>query len=157
MNERRLYVSKITALLLVLALVMFATACKKKVPPPPPPPPPVVTTPPPTPPPAARPAINNFAAEPTTIERGQASTLSWSISNATDMTISAGIGAVQSQGQRQVFPNATTTYTLTASGPGGMDTRSVTVTVTTPPPPPPPPPPALPTLSSTELLERQAQ
>ena len=46
------------------------------------------------------------------------------------MNISAGIGAVQSQGQRQVFPNATTTYTLTARGPGGMDMRSVTVTVT---------------------------
>src|SRR6202162_2356880 len=99
MNERRLYVSKIAALLLVLALVVFALACKKKVPPPPPPPPPVVNPPtPPPPPPAARPAINNFAAEPSTIERGQASTLSWSIGNATDMTISAGIGAVQSQG-----------------------------------------------------------
>jgi len=159
MNERRPYVSKIAALLLVLALVVFASACKKKVPPPPPPPPPpVVNAPaPPTQPPAARPAINNFRAEPSTIERGQASTLSWSISNATDMTISAGIGAVQSQGQRQVFPNATTAYTLTARGPGGMDMRSVTVTVTTPPPPPPPPPPAPPSLSSTELLERQAQ
>jgi len=157
MNERRLYVSKIATLLLVFALVVFATACKKKVPPPPPPPPPAVTPTPPPPPPAARPAINNFSAEPSTIERGQASTLSWSISNATDMTISAGIGAIQSQGQRQVFPNATTTYTLTASGPGGMDTRSVTVTVTTPPPPPPPPPPSQPTLSSTEVLERQGR
>src|SRR5579864_9718055 len=157
MNERRLYVSKIAALLLVLALVLFASSCKKKVPPPPPPPPPVVNPPPAPPPPAARPTINNFAAEPSTIERGQASTLSWSISNATDMTISAGIGAVQSQGQRQVFPNATTTYTLTARGPGGMDMRSATVTVSTPPPPPPPAPPAPPSLSSTELLERQAQ
>jgi peptidoglycan-associated lipoprotein len=159
MNERRLYVSKIAALLLVLALVVFASACKKKVPPPPPPPPPVVNPPtPPPPPPAARPAINNFTAEPSTIERGQASTLSWSISNATDMTISAGIGAVQSQGQRQVFPNATTTYTLTARGPGGMDMRSATVTVSTPPPPPPPPPPpSQPTLSSTEVLEKQGR
>ena len=159
MNERRLYVSKIAALLLVLALVMFASACKKKVPPPPPPPPPPVVNPPPAPPPpAARPVINNFTAEPSTIERGQASTLAWSISNATDMTISAGIGAVQSQGQRQVFPNATTTYTLTARGPGGaMDMRSATVTVSTPPAPPPPPPTAPPSLSSTELLERQAQ
>jgi len=157
MNERRLYVSKIVMLLLVLSLVLFAAACKKKVPPPPPPPPPVVTPPAPPPPPPARATINSFTAEPSTIERGQSSTLSWSISNATDMNISAGIGAVQSQGQRQVFPNATTTYTLTARGPGGMDTRSVTVTVSTPPPPPPPPPAAPPTLSSTELLERQAQ
>ncbi len=157
MNERRVYTSKIGALLLVLALVLFASGCKKKVPPPPPPPPPppVVTPPPPAP---ARPVINNFAAEPSTIERGQSSTLSWSVSNATDMTISGGIGAVQSQGQRQVFPNATTTYTLNVSGPGGMDMRSATVTVTTPPPPPPAaPPPSAPTLSSAEMLQQQAQ
>ncbi len=109
------------------------------------------------PPPPARPAINNFSAEPSTIERGQSSTLSWSISNATDMSIDRGIGAVQSQGQRQVFPNATTTYTLSVSGPGGMDTRSVTVTVGTPPPPPPPPATAPPTLSSTETLQQQGQ
>jgi len=157
MTERRPYMSRIATLLLVLALVVFASSCKKKVPPPPPPPPPppVVTPPPPAP---ARPAINNFTAEPANIERGQASTLSWSISNATDMSIDRGVGAVMSTGNRQVFPNATTTYTLSASGPGGMAMRSVTVTVSTPPPPPPSAPPsAPPTLSSTEALQQQGQ
>ena len=156
MNERRLYMSKIKALLLVLALVVVVSACKKKVPPPPPPPPPppVVA---PAPPPAARAVINSFTAEPSTVERGQSSTLAWSISNATDMSIDRGIGAVMSQGQRQVFPTATTTYTLTASGPGGMDTRSVTVTVSTPPPPPPATPTAPPTISSNEMLQQQGQ
>lgn len=155
MTRTRLRVPKAGALLLVLALVLFAAGCKKKVPPPPPPPPPAAApeAPRPTPP---RAAINSFTAEPSTIERGQSSTLSWSINNATDMSIDNGVGAVQSQGQRQVFPTATTTYTLSASGPGGMDTRSVTVTVSTPPPPPPPPPSA-PTLSSTDMLQQQAQ
>lgn len=155
MSERRMHVPKIGALLLLLALVIFAAGCKKKVAPPPPPPPPAPASeaPRPTPP---RVVINNFTAEPSTIERGQSSTLSWSISNATDMSIDNGIGAVQSQGQRQIFPTATTTYTLSVSGPGGMDTRSVTVTVSTPPPPPPPPPTA-PTLSSSEMLQQQAQ
>src|ERR1700682_3898390 len=96
---------RIIAVLFALVLLACASGCKKKVPPPPPPPPPTTTTPT-TPSTPQRPAINSFTAEPSTIERGQAATLSWSISNATDMTISGGIGAVQSQGQRQVFPNA---------------------------------------------------
>jgi peptidoglycan-associated lipoprotein len=104
-----------------------------------------------------RPTINNFTAEPSTIERGQSSTLSWSISNATDMSINSGIGAVQSQGQRQVFPTNTTTYALTVRGPGGTDSRSVTVTVSTAPAPPPPVAPNTPRLSSQDMLAQQAQ
>ena len=72
------------------------------------------------------------------------------------MNIDQGVGAVQSQGNRQVFPNNSTTYTLTANGPGGTDSRSVTVTVTTAPPPPPAPPSG-PRLSSNELLQQQGQ
>jgi len=144
-----------SAVLLALVLLAFASGCKKKVPPPPPPPPPPQQEAPPPPRPSA-PTINSFTAEPSSIERGQSSTLSWNISNATDMSISQGIGAVQSQGQRQVFPTNTTTYSLTVRGPGGNDSRSVTVSVTTPPPPPPPPPPA-PRLSSQDMLAQQAQ
>jgi len=72
------------------------------------------------------------------------------------MSIDQGVGAVQSTGTRQVFPNNSTTYTLTASGPGGSDSRSVTVSVSTPEPPPPPGNTG-PRLSSTELLQQQAQ
>jgi peptidoglycan-associated lipoprotein len=99
--------------------------------------------------------INSFTAEPSTVEAGQSSTLRWSISNATDMTVDQGVGAVQSNGMRQVFPRSSTTYTLTARGPGGMDSRSVTVEVTSAPPPPPPP--STPRLSSADLLQQQAQ
>ena len=52
----------------------------------------------------AAPVINSFTAEPSTIEAGQSSTLRWSITGATDMSIDHGVGAVQSTGQRQVFP-----------------------------------------------------
>jgi peptidoglycan-associated lipoprotein len=140
----------------VTVLLMSAAACKKKAPvaaPPPPPPPAKVEAPPP-PPAAAR--INSFTAEPRTISQGQAATLSWSIANATDMSIDQGLGAVQANGTRQVFPARTTTYTLTARGAGGMDSRSVTVEVSAPPPPPPPPPPA-PKISGSEMLGREAQ
>ena len=151
----RLY-RKMSAVLLALVLIAFASGCMKKVPPPPPPPP-VAERAPEPPPRVDRPTINNFTAEPSTIERGQSSTLSWSISNATDMSINSGIGAVQSQGQRQVFPTNTTTYTLTVRGPGGNDSRAVTVTVSTAPPPPPPPAPRPPTLDPASVLQQQSQ
>ena len=148
----RLHASKVGALTLS-ALVLFAVGCKKKVAPPPPPPPPQAEQPAP---PQAAAVINSFTAEPTTIEPGQSSTLRWSISNATDMSIDNGVGAVQSMGERQVFPRTSTTYTLTAKGPSGMDTRSVTVEVSMPPPPPPAAPSA-PQLSGSEMLSQQGQ
>src|SRR5579884_2189764 len=129
-------IAQLGTLLMMLALLFSAAGCKKKTPPPPPPP--VQQAPPPPPP--SKPTINSFTAEPTSIEQGQSSTLRWSVSNATDITIDQGVGAVQSEGTRAVQPNATTTYTLAVRGPGGTDSRSVTVEVTTPPPPPPPPP-----------------
>jgi peptidoglycan-associated lipoprotein len=154
MEKTRSHSWKLSALFLALLLAVFAAGCKKKVPPPPPPPP---AAPPPTAPATQpKPAISSFTAEPSTIQKGQSATLRWSIQNATDMNIDQGIGAVQSNGSRQVFPSNTTTYTLTANGPGGSDTRSVTVEVTSPPPPPPPTTPT-PTLSTSELLSQQGQ
>ncbi len=153
-DSLRLQSSRAAMLLLLSALLLFAVGCKKKVPPPPPPPPPAptVTT---TPPPPAAPVIGSFSAEPSTVEAGQSSTLRWSISGATDMSIDHGVGAVQSSGMRQVSPRTSTSYTLTARGPGGMDSRSVTVEVSSAPPPPPPP--SAPRLSSADLLQQQAQ
>jgi peptidoglycan-associated lipoprotein len=151
----RSQLGKLGAVSLALALVVSASGCKKKIPPPPPPP---VTRPDNTSARSSdRPAINNFTAEPTRIERGQSATLRWSISNATDMSIDQGMGAVQSQGQRSVRPTATTTYTLIANGPGGSDTRSVTVEVSTAPPPPPPTTGGEPTLGASEMLAREGQ
>jgi peptidoglycan-associated lipoprotein len=152
MSKRTLYVVNTSAVLLAIVLLFFAGGCKKKTPPPPPPPPPKQEAPPPPPP---KPSIESFVAEPRSIERGQSATLRWSVSNATDITIDQGIGAVQSSGSRQVFPSTTTTYTLVANGPGGSDTRSVTVDVTVPPPPPPPPP--KPTRSAADILSSDVQ
>ena len=119
-------------LTLVLALfaVMMLGACKKKTPPPPPPPPP---------PPAAPTA--SLSANPDTVNKGQPTTLSWQTTNATDVSIE-GIGAVQPSGSQQVTPSDSTTYHLTAKGPGGTQDATARVTVNAPPPPPPPPPSA---------------
>jgi len=110
-----------------LCAILFLGACHKKTPPPPPPPPP----------PAAAPKAS-LTANPNTVEKGQSVFLSWETYNATDVSID-GIGAVQPVGSQQVTPTDSTTYTLTAKGPGGTQTATARVTVTSPPPPPPPP------------------
>jgi peptidoglycan-associated lipoprotein len=129
----------LSAAVFAIVLMFSVAACKKKVPPPPPPPPPKQEAPPPPPPPPPAARINNFTAEPRSIQRGQTVVLTWSVANSTDVSIDNGIGAVAANGTRQVSPTSTTTYTLTARAAGGNDTRSVTVEVTEPPPPPPPP------------------
>ena len=123
-----------------LSLAVFA-GCKKKAPAATPPPPPVPAPAPAPPPKPPAPAVTQFTAEPSTIQRGQSSTLRWEVSgDISSVSIDRSIGAVQNTGNRQVFPQDSTTYTLTATGGGGTSTASATVTVTAPPPPPPPPP-----------------
>jgi peptidoglycan-associated lipoprotein len=142
------------------AVLMISMAgCKKKAPvaPPPAPAPAAPAAPPPEAPPKPLTArINSFTAEPRSIERGQSATLRWSVANATDIAIDQNIGPVTANGNRQVFPANTVTYTLTASGGGTSDTRSVTVEVSSGPAPPPPPPPTG-AISGTDILTREAQ
>jgi archaellum component FlaC len=75
-------------------------------------------------------AITQFAATPASIQSGQSSTLTWSVSNATAASISPGPGTVDPRtGSASVSPTQTTTYTLTATGATGNTTAQVTVTV----------------------------
>jgi len=78
------------------------------------------------------PVISSLAATPATLVLGATTTLSWSVSNASSLTIDPGVGTVTGT-STVVTPGATTTYTLTATGPGGSATRTATVTVTPPP------------------------
>ncbi len=121
--------------LLALSLSIFAGGCKK--------PKPVATkTPdavtPAPPPPAAKPApvIRSFVVEPTSIIAGQSANLRWGVDNADSVSISGGIGSVQTSGSRAVSPDSTTTYRLTATGAGGTTEKSVTLSVSAAPPPP---------------------
>lgn len=115
-------------------LLFVAAGCHKKTTAPPPPPAPAAA------PEAAKPVINYFNAEPSTIASGQPSSLRWSVDNATNIQIDNGIGQVSPNGRRAVYPTTTTTYHMTASGPGGEASQDAIVTVSTPPPPQPPPP-----------------
>ena len=119
---------KFATLFLVLAAILTLGACKKKVVAPPPTPPP--------PPPAAPTA--SLSASPDTIQPGQASTLTWETTNATDVMIE-GVGKVEASGSKAVNPTQSTTYRLTARGAGGSQEATARVTVTAPPPPPPMP------------------
>jgi PKD repeat protein len=74
------------------------------------------------------PVIASFTATPSTIARGASSTLAWSVTGATSLSIDNGIGAVTGTSV-VVTPSATTTYTLTATNAGGPATSTATVTI----------------------------
>jgi peptidoglycan-associated lipoprotein len=108
-----------------LAAILVLGGCHKKP-----------TAPPPAPPPPPPQPTASLSANPTNIQSGQSTTLTWETSNATDVRIDP-IGPVDPSGSRQVTPTDSTNYHLTAKGPGGTAdaTARVTVTQATAPPP----------------------
>jgi hypothetical protein len=77
-----------------------------------------------------RPVIRSFAANTNTVLLSNSVTLSWNVTNATGISIDNGIGAVANpSGNVVVFPNITTTYTLTATNELGARTAQVSVIV----------------------------
>jgi hypothetical protein len=90
--------------------------------------PPTATPPPPT--------IVSFEASPPSVSAGECTTLGWAVEGAVSAVWLDGDG-VGDHDSRQRCPDATTTYTLLAEGPGGEDTATVRVKVTAPPSPTP--------------------
>jgi uncharacterized membrane protein YgcG len=76
------------------------------------------------------PAINWFAASPSSILSGNSATLSWSTTNAKLVSIS-GIGSVAASGSRKVAPRSTTQYILEAISASGRFQDAVMVEVYT--------------------------
>jgi len=113
-------------LVVALTVMLTLSGCKKKT---------VAAPPPPPPPPPAAPTAS-LTASPATIERGQSTMLTWQTTNATDVNID-GIGPVPPSGSQSASPSSSTTYHLTAKGPGGTQDATARVTVIEPPPPPP--------------------
>ena len=71
-----------------------------------------------------------FTADPTAIDEGGSSLLSWSTTDADSCTASGGwSGSRLTQGSESVSPSGTTGFTLTCAGAGGSTQESVTVTV----------------------------
>ena len=88
----------------------------------------------PEPPRAASPTASLSAAM-SSVEAGGCTNLTWSTTNASNVSIDQGVGSVDAGGTRQVCPSSTTTYTLTAAGAGGTRTSSATVSVAAKPKP----------------------
>src|SRR6202451_4228475 len=119
MQDRR--IRKLGLFLGVFAFVALAGGCKKQVASRPP----AETAPAPT---AAQPTVT-LNASPTSIKSGDTVTLSWPSQEATDLDIEPGVGKVTAQGTSPVNPTDSTTYTITATGPGGTATSDARVTV----------------------------
>lgn len=113
-------------LVFTLSTIIFLGACGGKK----------VAPPPPTPPPAPTAPTASLSATPNTLNQGEATTLAWQTTNATDVIID-GIGAVEASGTRQVTPTDSTTYHLVAKGSGGTQDATARVTVNAAPAPPP--------------------
>ncbi|HWO30222.1 MAG TPA: peptidoglycan-associated lipoprotein Pal [Candidatus Acidoferrum sp.] len=133
---------KWSLLIVALGALLTLGACAKKKTPPPPPPPPAPLAP-----------TASISVNPNTVQAGQAASLTWQTSNATDVSID-GIGAVQPNGSQSVTPTDSTTYHLVAKGAGGSQEATARLTVTQPPPPPPA---AAPTVTDEDLFSQNVK
>jgi peptidoglycan-associated lipoprotein len=122
--HRRPHVRSLLISLSVAALLV--AGCNKK--------PPAAAPPAYTPPPAAVKPTANLTADRNSINKGESVKLSWTTTDAANVSIAPEVGAVTPQGSTTVTPAESTTYTLTASGSGGSTDASVRVTVNVPAP-----------------------
>lgn len=80
-------------------------------------------------PPRVSPSVA-LCASPVSAQAGQPVTLTWSSTNATSITLEPSLGPVAPKGSTTVRPSQSTTYTVTATGPGGAAHASAQVTIT---------------------------
>jgi len=113
-------------LLFSCASLLFLFGCAKK-----PPAKPAATY---TPPPAAVKPTVTLTADRTSVKQGESVRLSWTSTDAQNVSIAPEVGAVTPQGSTTVTPSESTTYTITASGPGGNADASVRISVNVPAP-----------------------
>jgi hypothetical protein len=83
--------------------------------------------------PPASPSVA-LSVSPASAQAGQQVTLTWSSTNATSITLEPSVGSVAAQGSKTVRPSQSTTYTVTATGPGGSAHASAKVSITPAPP-----------------------
>lgn len=119
-------------ILVVMTLgLLISVGCRREpvsAPAPPPPRP----APAPADEPAAPEPTAGISANPSTIDRGQQTTLSWETQNASSIVIDQEVGNVNARGSIVVSPNESTTYTIVARNPTGEARASSRVTVVEP-------------------------
>ncbi|MEJ2733945.1 MAG: FHA domain-containing protein [Anaerolineae bacterium] len=78
----------------------------------------------------SRPVIAFFTADPANVVAGECTTLRWGkVDYATSVTIDHNIGGVATPGSKEVCPGTTTTFRMTAEGPGGTTEYELTINV----------------------------
>ena len=115
-------IKKMLLFFLCLSLFLSIPGCKKKLP----------TTPDISA--IILPTIDYFTATPESISPGEFCVLSWSVTNATTITIDQGVGNVSAKATTEVSPEETITYTLTAKNNDGQKSQSCTVGIALNPP-----------------------
>jgi peptidoglycan-associated lipoprotein len=108
---------KTATLTTILAGILSFAGCSKKAAQATPPPPPLPETP-----------TANLTANPSVIQQGQTTLLTWQTGNATEASID-GLGMLPASGSKTVTPDTSMTYTLVAKGQGGTRDASARVTV----------------------------
>jgi len=111
-------------LILASTALLFVAGCSKK--------PVAAPAPPPPPPPAAAKPTVSISADRTSINRGESAKLSWTTTDANNVSIAPEVGAVTAQGSTTVTPADSTSYTITATGPGGNADANIRITVNAP-------------------------
>lgn len=130
----------------VIVFVALGTGCKH---------PPKSRPVPALPPLPARPTVT-LQASSGNIQKGESVTLTWSSTDATQLNLQPGVGAVAPEGSTKVSPTESTTYSLTATGPGGNVEAIARVNVAAAPAPPPEPP-KTPEPTLEEMFTREVQ
>ena len=123
--------SEISLIIFAMLLVLPVLSCGRR---PPPRPIPTDTGPAETAPvPSDLPAVSSpqleVFIEPAVIQQGDSALLQWETTDADHVVISHNIGKVETSGRIKFFPDQTTSYEVTAVGPGGEIQRTVTVEV----------------------------
>ncbi len=90
---------------------------------------PTPSTPTPTYRPDSYPVISYFTASPSSVYGGDSVTLSWSVYNASSISIDHGVGSVGTSGSTLVYPTTSTSYTLMAYNSAGLASKSTYVFV----------------------------
>lgn len=121
-QHRRPFVRSL--LIFLSTLTLLVAGCNKK--------PPAASAPSYAPPPSSVKPTASLSADKTSINPGEAVKLSWTTTDAINVSIAPEVGAVTPQGSTTVNPAASTTYTLTASSAGGNADSSVRISVNTP-------------------------
>jgi outer membrane protein OmpA-like peptidoglycan-associated protein len=72
----------------------------------------------------------SLSANTPSVTQGECATLTWSSTDAATVSIDQGVGQVESRGSKQVCPESSTQYTITAAGDGVSRSASTSIGVT---------------------------